>query len=87
MREITCQGVLFDTLARVRSLMEKTSTKTGLSTTVRVIEKTYETGREASEVLKNNMPIQFDDIPPKWNYRVVPQPNPAKILVQLIRPS
>jgi len=30
-----CQGVLFDTLATVRSLIEKTSTKTGLSATVR----------------------------------------------------
>ena len=68
MREITCQGVLFDTLATVPSLMEKTSTKTGLSARVRVIEKTYETGREASKVFRNNMPIQFDDIPPKWNY-------------------
>jgi hypothetical protein len=76
-----CQGVLFDTLATVRSLMEKTSTRTGLSATVRVIEKIYETGRKASEAFKKNMPIEFDDILPKWNYRVVPQPNPAKILV------
>ena len=76
-----CQGILFDTLATVRSLMEKTSTKTGLSATVRVIEKIYETGRKASEAFKKNMPIVFDDILPKWNYRVVPQPSPAKILV------
>ena len=76
-----CQGVLFDTLATVRSLIEKTSTKAGLSATVRVIEKIYETGRKASEAFKKNMPIVFDDILPKWNYRVVPQQNPAKILV------
>ena len=61
--------------------MEKTSTKTGLSATVRVIEKIYETGRKASEAFKKNMPIVFDGILPKWNYRVVPQPSPAKILV------
>ncbi len=76
-----CQGVLFDTLATVRSLMEKTSTRTGLTATVRVIEKIYETGRKASEAFKKNMPVEFDDILPKWNYRVVPQSNPAKILV------
>jgi len=76
-----CQGVLFDTLATVRSLMEKTSTRTGLSATVRVIKKVYETGRKASEAFKRNMPIVFDDILPKWNYRVVPQPSPAKIPV------
>lgn len=68
-----CQGVLFDTLATVRSLMEKTSTQTGLAVTVRVIEKIYETGRKAAEEFKRNMPILFDDLLPKWNYRVVPQ--------------
>jgi len=82
-----CQGVLFDALATVRSLMEKTSTRTGFSATARVIEKIYETGRKASEAFRKNMPIVFDDILPKWNYRVVPQPSPAKILVQLNRRS
>ena len=76
-----CQGVLFDTLATVRSLLEKTSTKAGLSATVRVIEKIYETGRKASQAFKCNMPIKFDEILPNWNYQVVPQTNPAKILV------
>ncbi len=76
-----CQGVLFDTLATVRSLMEKTSTQTGLKTTVRVIEKIYETGRKANEAFKANMPIRFDNILPKWNYEVVPQTGSAKILV------
>ena len=56
-----CQGILFDTLATVRSLMEKTTTQTGLSVTVRVIEKIYETGRKATEAFKQNMPILFDD--------------------------
>ena len=68
-----CRGVLFDTLATVRSLMEKTSTQTGLAVTVRVIEKIYETGRKAAEEFKRNMPILFDELLPKWNYRVVPQ--------------
>lgn len=76
-----CQGVLFDTLATVRSLMEKTSTRTGLSATVRVIEKIYETGRKASESFKENMPIVFDEVLGKWNYKVVPMPSTAKILV------
>ena len=70
-----CQGVLFDTLATVCSLMKKTSTRTGLSVTVRVIEKIYETGRKAAEAFKQNMPILFDDLLPKWNYRIVPQAN------------
>lgn len=76
-----CQGVLFDTLATVRSLMEKTSTRSGLSVTVRVIEKLYEVGRKASENFKKQMPIVFDEILPKWNYRVLPQPRQTQILV------
>jgi hypothetical protein len=68
-----CRGVLFDTLATVRSLMEKTRTQTGRAVTVRVIEKIYETGRKAAEEFKRNMPILFDELLPKWNYRVVPQ--------------
>jgi hypothetical protein len=69
-----CQGVLFDSLHTVVNLMGKTRTKTGLSVTVRVIEKLYESGRKVSDAFKNNMPIEFDSFLPKWNYRVVPQP-------------
>lgn len=69
-----CQGVLFDALATVQSLMEKTSTRQGLNVTVRVIETLYETGRKASKAFKQHMPIEFDDLLPKWNYRVLPQP-------------
>ena len=76
-----CQGVLFDMLATVRSLMEKTSTQRGLSVTVRVIEKVYETGRKAAEAFKANMPILFDELLPKWNYRVVPQTSISQMLV------
>lgn len=76
-----CQGVLFDTLATVRSLIEKTSTQSGLSVTVRVIDKFYELGRKASENFKKHMPIVFDEVLPKWNYRVLPQPKQTQILV------
>lgn len=68
-----CQGVLFDCLRTVTDLMRKTSTRTGLAVTLRVIETLYETGRKVSEEFKRHMPIQFDDFLPKWNYRVIPQ--------------
>jgi hypothetical protein len=70
-----CQGVLFDSLRTVVDLMKKTSTRKGLSVTVRVIEKMYATGRKVSEEFKRQLPttIDFDDFLPKWNYRVVPQ--------------
>lgn len=68
-----CQGILFDSLSTVVSLMSKTATQTGLSVTVRVLEKVYETGRKASESFKANMPIDFDDILPRYNYTLTPQ--------------
>jgi len=68
-----CQGVLFDSLSTVVRLMSKTATQTGLSVTVRVLEKLYETGRKASDTFKANMPVDFDDILPRYNYRLVPE--------------
>ena len=69
-----CQGVLFDSLQTVAALMRKTSTQTGLSVTVRVIDKLYEAGRKVADEFKKNMPVVFDAVLPKWNYCVVPQP-------------
>lgn len=68
-----CQGVLFDSLSTVMSLLSKTSTRTGLRVFVRMLDGVYETGRKACESFKANMPIEFDDFLPQLNYRVVPQ--------------
>lgn len=68
-----CQGVLFDSLQTVVRLMQKTTTQTGLSVTVRVMDKLYETGRKVSDAFKQNMPIVFEPVLPKWNYWAVPQ--------------
>jgi len=70
-----CTGMLFDTLQRVVDLMRKTTTSTGLRTTVHVIKKIYETGRNATEVMKAAIreTVKFHDILPKWNYTISPQ--------------
>ena len=52
--------------------MRKAATSTGLKTTVNVIRSEYETGREAAQEFKDNMPILFDELLPKWNYRATP---------------
>ena len=49
-----CQGLLFDTLDTVVTLMRKAATSTGLRTTVNVIRRHYETGRKATEHMKQN---------------------------------
>jgi hypothetical protein len=67
-----CQGVLFDSVATVKRLLEKTQTATGLRVIVEVLDKVYQTGRKYAEGFKENMTILFDDFLPKWNYRAVP---------------
>jgi hypothetical protein len=68
-----CQGMLFDTLDTVVNLMRKSSTTTGLKTTVNVLRGIYETGRKVAADFKDTLAIAFDEILPKWNYRAVPQ--------------
>lgn len=68
-----CTGMLFDTLETVVELMRKTTTTTGLRTTVNVIRRLYETGRNATEEIKSNLKIVFDKLLPNWNYRAMPQ--------------
>ena len=67
-----CQGVLFDSVATVKRLLEKTRTATGLGVVVEVLDKVYQTGRKYSEGFKENMRIRFDDLLPQWNYRAIP---------------
>ncbi len=68
-----CAGMLFDTVDTVVDLMRKATTSTGLKTTVNVIRRFYETGRNATDEIKRNLKIVFDDLLPKWNYRAIPQ--------------
>ena len=70
-----CTGMLFDTLDRVVDLMRKTTTSTGLRTTVNVIRRIYGIGRNATEVMKAvvSKSIKFHDLLPKWNYTASPE--------------
>ena len=68
-----CQGLLFDTLDTVVTLMRKAATSTGLRTTVNVIRRHDETGRKATEPMQQNLTIVFDHLLPQWNYRAIPQ--------------
>jgi hypothetical protein len=73
-----CQGVVFISVELVKELMEQTSTKTGLWVTVDIIRQPYATGEKAPNGFKEQMPIAFDDVLPKWNYRAIPQRKSAK---------
>jgi hypothetical protein len=56
----------------VKSLVDKTSTSTGLKVFSTIKNKVYEKARKASETFKENMKIVFDDYLGKWNYKAIP---------------
>lgn len=68
-----CRGVIFDSVERVRDLMAKASTQTGLTVFASIIDAVYDTGRKATDEFKQQMPIIFDDYLPNWNYVARPQ--------------
>jgi len=70
-----CTGMLFDSLETVVELMRKASTTTGLKTTVNVIRWLYQTGRNATDEIKEHLKatVDFDTFLPKWNYTLTPQ--------------
>lgn len=68
-----CSGMLFDTLARVVDLMRRTSTRTGLKATVNVIRRVYETKRNATKQMKEQLRIQYDNFLSRWNYVATPE--------------
>ncbi|MBI1311765.1 hypothetical protein GC176_10780, partial [bacterium] len=60
---------------RVVTLMRQASTQTGPRTTVHVIRRLYETGRNATEEIKQFLAetVRYEDLLPRWNYTLVPQ--------------
>ncbi len=66
------RGVILTSHEQVKRLMERTKTSTGLAVRVRIYYTVYQTGKKASEAFKQAMPIVFDTVLGKWNYRAVP---------------
>jgi len=69
------KGVVFRSIEIVNDLVKKAKTSTGLNVFSKINNKIYETKREVKEGFKENMPILFDEILGKWNYRAIPQKN------------
>jgi DDE family transposase len=67
-----CQGLLFTSLEVVCQAMARASTKTGLATTVHILDGDYPTGEKAPKKYKKTSKILFDEELPAWNYRAVP---------------
>ncbi len=67
-----CQGVVFKNIELVKELIAGTTTSKGLSVTVRIIDKVYETKRKVVNGFKETMRIIFDKVLSQWNYTAVP---------------
>lgn len=67
-----CQGVIFQSTALVKELMEKTRTRTGLSVVVDILNRVYETGRKVTEEVKQCLNVLRDTFLPLWNYQILP---------------
>jgi hypothetical protein len=68
-----CRGVIFHTVEIARQFIARAKTSRGLNVIVRLLEKTYATGRKCSDHFKANSTIVFDQHLPKWNYSAIPQ--------------
>lgn len=68
-----CQGVIFTSVDLVKNLMANTTTKTGLTVDVSVLDKVYATGRKTPAHFKEQMHVVFDDELPQWNYTIPPK--------------
>jgi hypothetical protein len=68
-----CQGVIFTSVELVKTLMANTTTKTGLTVDVRVLDKVYATGRKVAATFKEQLRVVFDAQLPQWNYTIPPQ--------------
>jgi len=68
-----CEGVVFVNIDIVKELIDNTRTKQGLNVVTRILDKTYKTGRKASEEFRTDIPVIFDSILGKWNYVVCPR--------------
>ena len=70
-----CKGTVFSSIDVVKSLVDKTSTSTGLKVFSTIKDKVYASARKVSETFKKNMTIIFDDNLGKWNYKAIPKVN------------
>lgn len=68
-----CEGILLKNMRTAAHFMGKATTRTGLRTTIHIMDQAYETGRRASKEFRENMPIVFDELLAKWNYTAYPK--------------
>ena len=66
------EGVPLNTVAEAKCKIESAKTKTGLTVTADIIQKTYETGKKVAKDFIKNIKIKFGDSVPQLNYTISP---------------
>ena len=69
------QGMVLTTHQLTNTLVERTTTASGLKVFSSIFTRVYETGRKVAEGFKESMRIVFDDHLALWNYVAVPETN------------
>lgn len=67
------QGMVLTSHQITKVLIERTTTKTGLSVIACILNKVYETKRKVTAEFKKSMRILFDVYLGNWNYIVIPK--------------
>lgn len=66
------QGMVLTSHLLTKALIERTTTKTGLTVVAYILNKIYETKRKVVSGFKESMRILFDEKLGRWNYVVTP---------------
>jgi Rhodopirellula transposase DDE domain len=69
----TLQGMVLTSHQITKELIERATTKTGLTVVAYILNKVYETKRKVVAGFKESMRILFDDILGQWNYVATPK--------------
>ena len=67
------EGVMLHSHEQVQSLIEKTTTKTGLKITANIIKKTYKIGKVVAKEALKYINIKYGDIVSGLNYSISPE--------------
>jgi hypothetical protein len=76
----TLQGMVLTSHQITKELIERATTKTGLSVVACILNKVYETKRKVAAGFKESMRILFDNILGQWNYVATPKMSTWKLL-------
>jgi hypothetical protein len=73
------QGMVLTSHQITKELIERATTKTGLSVVACILNKVYETKRKVAAGFKESMRILFDNILGQWNYVATPKNNHSEV--------